>query len=157
MLAVSLLAVIALRAGNFIENFSLNLLTELIGALIVLYLIEGRIARASEDMKTEARLANKTLNSMLQAWERGEVPESKVIESNQWVSWHKWIYKEDITGWAELLEAARHGTGLSEHIRSVIEWELGKVRQRAYEAGGFSTKDEELEAKLQALLHPSSE
>jgi len=157
MAVLAFLLIVALRAESFVENFALNLFTEIIGALIVIYLLEGRIGHALGEMRTETKSAKNALNNLLQAWERGEIPESMVVESNQWVSWHKWIHQGDVTGWAELIEAVRNGPGLSARIRSAIEWELSRVRKQAYEAGGLSAREYERDEKLQALLHTSPE
>jgi len=157
ILVIGLLLAIALRAESFVENFALNLLTEIVGAVIVISLLEGRISKASDEMAKEIKVNKKRWGNVFEAWERGEIPESKVIECEQWVSWYKWIHRGDMTGWAELFEAVRYGEGLSRRLRSAVEWELEKVRKQAYETGMFSDEEEEIERQMQALLSYASE
>ena len=132
------------------------MLTEIIGAIVVIYLLEGRIGRAYEEMGKEVKVLKTTWDNALHAWERGEIPERKIVESQQWASWYKWIHQGDATGWAELIEQARYGNGLADRLRSAAEWELERLQRRAYESGGYSEEEEKMEENLQVLLHSPS-
>ena len=155
------LLVIALRATDFAENLALNAFTEILGAFVVMFLLENRIRKASEEMDKEReslRMLKQTLDGALQAWDRNKISRRKVIEAGQWVCWHRWIHYGDITGWRELLEEVRYGEGLTPHVRSAVEWELDKIRRKAYEEEGLLADEEEgLEQRLQDLLDPPSE
>lgn len=154
VLALGSLLAIALRAAGFIESFALNMLTEIIGALVVIYMLEGHMRRASEEMKKEMEVLKRTLGAALQAWDRGEIPLGKVREVAQWKSWNKWIQLKDETGWHELLEAVCYGDGLTPFMRSVVKMELEKVRMRVSRTGTQSDEERKYEKRLQDLLRP---
>lgn len=154
VLALGFLLAIALRTPDFIESFALNFLTEIIGALVVVYLLEGYVRRVSEEMEKELVVLKRSLDAALQAWDRGEIPIEKVREVAQWRCWNKWVQLEDEAGWHELQEAVRFGDGLTSFVRSVVEMELERVQSQVSKTGSQSVEEKEYEKRLQALLTP---
>lgn len=156
LLFIGILASFSFSASDFTKNFALNLLTELIGALVVIYLLEGYLNRTSEEMQKEQKVLRKSWDEDLLALDREEISWNKAKQSNQWLSWYKWTQRGDKTGWYELWEDVRYGDGLSPRVRWATEWELERVRKKAYQVGVFSSREEELEENLQALLEQSA-
>jgi hypothetical protein len=97
-----------------------------------------------------------SLSAALQAWDKGDISQDELIEAQQLHSWRKWIQRKDETGFRELLEDVRSGDGLVASMRSLVEEELAKVRERT-ERERPSSGDELYEQRLQLLLPDSTE
>ncbi len=95
-----------------------------------------------------------SLDSALEAWERGEISRGRFIEAQQWHSWQKWIERRDDTGWQELWETINYGDGLAPTVRSAVEMELEKIRTQAHDSGTQSVKEKSFEKQLRLLLSP---
>jgi len=114
-----------------------------------------RYIRISEQY-VELKAKTLSLDTMLQAWDRGEIPRYTVTEAQQWESWVKWQKQKDDTGWHELKETVDWGDGLTPAVRLAAEMELKRVQRQASETGGQSDEEKEYEQRLQALLRPRS-
>jgi hypothetical protein len=110
-----------------------------------------RISEQYVDLKAKTL----SLDTMLQAWDRGEIPRYTVTGAQQWESWAKWQKQKDDTGWHELKDAVDWGDGLTSAVRLAAEMELKRVQRRASKTGSQSD-EEEYEGHLQDLLHPQS-
>lgn len=101
------------------------------------------------DQYEQLREKTLSLDAALQAWDRGEISQDEVLETQQWGSWKKWKQDRDDTGWMELKEDADTGN-LASPVRLAIEKELTRLQRRATK----SNAEKEYEQKLQTLIHP---
>lgn len=103
-------------------------------------------------------LKNETLSldAAIRDWSRGEIPQGKLIESQQWHSWQKWTHEKDETGWLELRENVSAPDGLVPAVRTAIELELSRLRRKTSKSGSITAREKEYEQRLQTLLHASS-
>lgn len=77
---------------------------------------------------TELKLKTKPLHELLNAWEKGEIPDSEIQEAMQLSSWHKWIKDKNDIGWFELAEIIPI-QGLNPKLRSLLRLELEKIEK----------------------------
>ncbi len=87
------------------------------------------------------------LDEALIAVDHGTISLDQVKEIEQTLSLAKWMLQGDDTGRCELQEEVRFGDGLRPRIRTLVDWELQRVRQEHYRNG-------EYQDQLQSLLSP---
>jgi hypothetical protein len=109
------------------------------------------------DKQAELRGKTLSLDAALRAGDRGDISRDELIETQQLHSLRKWTQRRDDTGLDELYEDVRAGAGLTPQVRSALERELEKMRQRSRERGTRSSRDELYEQKLMQLLSSVSE
>ncbi len=100
-----------------------------------------------------AQLENKilSLDVAIQARERGEITEAKLIESQQWHSWVKWKHLKDENGWQELKASKENGEQLTFAVHAAIESDLVEMRKRT-SITEQSDDEKEYERRLRILL-----
>ena len=139
--ALGSLLVIALRAENFVENLALNMVSEIIGALVIIYLLEGYMRRASGEMEKELeelRVLRTRLNDVLLALDHDQIDQSVAEKVQQVHALEKWM-QGDVTGLYELCEMVRFAGDLHPTVRSTLKAELPHLQQE-YPAGSLSAR-----------------
>jgi hypothetical protein len=97
---------------------------------------------------TELRATTYSIETALQAADLGEITPERVMETQQWYSWHKWTNQGNKLGWNELVEHASSGIGLVTPIRVAIEIELGKLLDKGE---ALTPKEVDKKSKLTKL------
>lgn len=101
----------------------------------------------------EHRGTSSSLDRDLQSWEDGEITREKIIETQQWHSWHKWVNGKKTTGWTELFEIARFGDGLVPIVKAAIQVELENVKRKLISKTTPSDDENEYKKRLCNLLN----
>jgi len=104
--------------------------------------------------KIELYQAQKALDEALVALEQGVISEDQAREMEQTSSLIKWMLQENDTGWHELREEARFGTGLTAAVQTVVEQELQRVSREKLKSRERPSRSGEYEKQLRSLLSP---
>ena len=152
-----LLLVYASSAAEFCKNLALNFSTELIGAIIVFFLLERYINRLIKEKRIEKLTPEFLKNQFENVINQIDVDQDSIAHANeilQCYSWYKWMHKGNNTGYQELQSHAEDpDRGLSNRVMNAILWELERIRKEAYETGTLlSSNDSNLESQLMDLL-----
>jgi Predicted ABC-type exoprotein transport system, permease component len=166
VLVLGTLLAIAVRTADFVENLALNMVSEIAGAFVVIYLLEGYMRRAREEMEKELEshvrraregiekeleVLRRTLDDALVALDRGEIERNEVEAFQQLHSLNKWLRGDDV-GWYELQEMVEFAGGLSPAAHRAVKMELRRIQQETRETGGQTKEQREREQRLRSLL-----
>lgn len=88
-----------------------------------------------------------------QAYESGKISKVEFDESYAWLSWQKWIFTENETGYQELLRHKSNSDGLPVSIRLSAIAELHRIEEKCRTPGAGTDKDFATRDKLRRLLN----